>query len=424
MLFAITVPSPARAHEVVPAIVDLSQDGDTLTFQVSATLETMLAEIDLTAVSDTDDAPQANEYDRLRALPPGDIETAFTRAFSDIADGMTVMAGDQRLALRLNDVTADPVGDLDIPRDSTFTFSATLPDGAESVTVGWDRELGALVLRQQGVNEPYDAYLQGGETSDNIMLSGGNARSAAVTFFSYIPTGFDHIVPLGLDHILFVLGLFFLSTRLKPLLWQVSAFTLAHTITLALAALGYVTVPGSIVEPLIALSIAYVAIENLFSRGLSPWRPVIIFGFGLLHGLGFASVLAEFGLPQGQFVPALIGFNIGVEIGQLCVIAVAFLCVYKAQEYSVTATRSIPAVVGYLAAVVVVMALLIPVAAFAPGWTGDLMPVMATLAVLLGLCAVSVNIGRYDSYTDIVAQPASVLIAVVAIYWVIERVFL
>jgi hypothetical protein len=84
---------------------------------------------------------------------------------------------------------------------------------------------------------------------------------------------------------------------------------------------------GSIVEPLIAASIAFVAIENVLNDRLSRWRPFVIFGFGLLHGLGFASVLADFGLPEDQFIPALIGFNVGVELGQLAVIAMAFLAV-------------------------------------------------------------------------------------------------
>jgi hypothetical protein len=150
------------------------------------------------------------------------------------------------------------------------------------------------------------------------------------TFVAYIPVGFDHILPQGLDHILFVLGLFFLSTQMRALLWQVSAFTLAHTVTLALGAMGWVNIPGSIVEPLIAASIVYVAVENIFASGLSRWRPLVIFGFGLLHGLGFASVLGEFGLPEGQFIPALISFNIGVELGQLTVIAVAFAVLWLA----------------------------------------------------------------------------------------------
>jgi len=139
--------------------------------------------------------------------------------------------------------------------------------------------------------------------------------------------GFDHIIPKGLDHILFVVGLFLLTTAIGPLLWQISAFTLAHTITLALGMLGILNIPGNIVEPIIAASIVYVALENIIFPKMTAWRPVLVFAFGLLHGLGFAGVLSEFGMPQGQFLAGLIGFNIGVELGQLAVIAVCFLAV-------------------------------------------------------------------------------------------------
>ena len=111
---------------------------------------------------------------------------------------------------------------------------------------------------------------------------------------------FKHILPFGLDHILFVLGLFLLSTQIRSLLWQVSAFTLAHTITLGLSIYGVISLPSSIVEPLIALSIAYVGIENCLSSELKPWRVTLVFAFGLLHGMGFAGVLADIGMPEGE----------------------------------------------------------------------------------------------------------------------------
>lgn len=141
----------------------------------------------------------------------------------------------------------------------------------------------------------------------------------------FLHLGFEHIVPLGIDHILFVLGLFLLNTAWRPLLVQVTAFTAAHTLALGLSTYGVAGLPPSIVEPLIALSIAWVAFENVFTDEVKPWRPAVVFGFGLLHGLGFAGVLAQLGLPRGEFLTALLSFNAGVELGQLAVIAVAFL---------------------------------------------------------------------------------------------------
>jgi hydrogenase/urease accessory protein HupE len=143
----------------------------------------------------------------------------------------------------------------------------------------------------------------------------------------YLALGFTHIIPLGIDHILFVLGIFLLSSRVRPVLTQVTAFTIAHSITLGLTIYGVVSVPSRFVEPLIALSIAYVAIENLVTTELKPWRVGIVFGFGLLHGLGFAGVLRELGLPRSEFLTGLISFNAGVEIAQLCVISVAWMLI-------------------------------------------------------------------------------------------------
>jgi hydrogenase/urease accessory protein HupE len=143
----------------------------------------------------------------------------------------------------------------------------------------------------------------------------------------YLALGFTHIVPHGLDHMLFVLGIFLLSGRVRTVLWQVSAFTVAHSITLGLSIYGLISVPPAIVEPLIAVSIVYVAIENLVLTDLKPWRIALVFAFGLLHGMGFAGALTELGLPRSEFVTALLTFNVGVEAGQLAVIAAAFVLV-------------------------------------------------------------------------------------------------
>ena len=177
---------------------------------------------------------------------------------------------------------------------------------------------------------------------------------------SYIMLGYVHILPKGLDHILFILGLFLFSPKLRPLLWQVTMFTLAHTLTLGLAMSGVVSLPARIVEPLIAASIAYVGIENIRSRALQNSRLALVFAFGLLHGLGFASVLADFGMERGAFMTSLISFNVGVELGQLTILLACF------------------ALVGY--------------------W-----------------------FGQRSWYRKWVTVPASALITVIALYWMVER---
>jgi hypothetical protein len=148
-------------------------------------------------------------------------------------------------------------------------------------------------------------------------------RPVLETFGLYIKIGVQHILPGGLDHILFVLALFFSTRRLRPLLIQVSAFTIAHTVTLGLVASGVFAPPALIVEPLIAATIAFVAIENIIFKDMTRWRPFVVFAFGLIHGMGFAGFFGSLGLPDGQFWSALLGFNVGVEIGQLSVILLA-----------------------------------------------------------------------------------------------------
>jgi hypothetical protein len=140
----------------------------------------------------------------------------------------------------------------------------------------------------------------------------------------YLELGIRHIIPDGLDHILFVVGLCLLSTRFKAILWQATAFTVAHTITLALSMKNIIVAPPAIVEPIIALSIMFVAIENMLFSELKPWRIAVVFMFGLIHGLGFASALNEIGLPRNKFLTSILSFNIGVETGQVIVIAAIF----------------------------------------------------------------------------------------------------
>jgi hypothetical protein len=160
--------------------------------------------------------------------------------------------------------------------------------------------------------------------------------SPAEVSWVYLQLGFVHILPLGIDHILFVLGLFFLSPKLKPLLKQITCFTIAHTITLALAIYGVVSLPSFIVEPVIAASIIYIAAENLRRKELNNSRLVVVFLFGLIHGMGFAGALKELGLPKSRSLNALLTFNLGVELGQVTVVLLAFAAVglwFRSREW-------------------------------------------------------------------------------------------
>jgi hypothetical protein len=140
----------------------------------------------------------------------------------------------------------------------------------------------------------------------------------------YLQLGYQHILPQGFDHILFVLSLFLLSPKLKPVLWQATAFTVAHSVTLGLAMYHVINPPATIIEPLIALSIMYVALENIFSPRLKASRIGVVFLFGLVHGLGFAGALAQLGLPSNAYLLSLVMFNVGVELGQLTVILLVY----------------------------------------------------------------------------------------------------
>lgn len=143
----------------------------------------------------------------------------------------------------------------------------------------------------------------------------------------YVRLGVRHIIPLGTDHILFVTSLCLLSNHIKTIFWQATAFTIAHSVTLALSMKGILVAPGAVVEPIIALSILFVAIENILLNKLMPWRILIVFLFGLIHGLGFASALNEIGLPRNKFYTSIVSFNAGVEIGQILVIAGVFFLI-------------------------------------------------------------------------------------------------
>ena len=429
----------AQAHELNPSIVDVSVAEGEARMVLRTPLEVLLSGIDVDGLADTDEAAGSDRYDALRELSPDALEAEFRRFEAALLDGLVLSAGGEALPLEVESVTIPETGNTELARSSEIVLSG--PAEAGALSVGWGEGWGFLIVRQVGTDEgvePFTETISGGETTQAFAAEGGSALTGWQAFLSYISVGFDHIIPLGFDHILFVLGLFFLAPRVHALLWQVSAFTLAHTITLGLAAAGYTAgierwteaTLGiefiAIVEPLIALSIVYVAVENLFFSGLNRWRPLVVFGFGLLHGLGFASVLGSYGLPEGQFLPALLGFNIGVEIGQLTVIAVAFAVSIWALKASREDGMEAGVVAGYIGAgllLVLIMPLSGGMGAFVVTYLAPFFLALAILSLLCAVCVAASSVGT-AAYRQYVAIPSSLAIAAVGAFWVVERVFL
>ncbi|MBA3708694.1 MAG: HupE/UreJ family protein [Planctomycetes bacterium] len=253
--------------------------------------------------------------------------TDFQRLEPRIADwlvhgvGLTVKSGSLSLSYAGRADQAPSLGD-----PISLRLSGRLPAGVRrlsiTLTLFNDREGTWSVIDNVHLADRDDqtATVKPGEAVNFLLDPSTMGESRTGGFVSFVRLGFLHIVPEGVDHVLFVLGLFLLSPRLKPILTQVTAFTVAHSLTLGLVLAGIVTLPARVVEPLIAGSIAVVAIENVMTRELRSWRWMIVFAFGLVHGLGFAGALKDLHLPTAGIWKPLIGFNLGVELGQLTVI--------------------------------------------------------------------------------------------------------
>ncbi len=329
MLLIGLLPVDVAAHDftITESVVLLKSDG---TFLIDMTVD-----VDALALGVSPATPSAEVVQALAALSVGEFEVAHARAIDTIQRRVRVRFDDQRVIpdVVFPEIDSPLLERYEVPSlmGATARLTGRIPEGAKEFKFGASRSFQAVQLTLvDGTSVAIDRYLlePGADSPPWIIGAPGESQvDRRGVIGDYLVLGFEHIVPLGLDHILFVLGLFLLSARPRPLLWQISAFTVAHTLTLGLSMLGWISLPSRPVEVLIALSIAYVAIENLFTTELKPWRPALVFGFGLLHGLGFAGVLRELGLPEGEFVAGLISFNVGVEFGQLAVVAAAFLAV-------------------------------------------------------------------------------------------------
>jgi len=339
------VVSTAQAHTAMPTLVLVSfEEGrpGTVDVKIDVDLTLLLGSPERYYQLATD--PEEEQHEEVRRLVP------------QLLEALQLRIGEASLALSLQAFSAAKATrteflDSSTSKLSTFKFSGTLPAVPGPlqliVPIGADVTYPiAYTVQIPATHLSVTRWLDGGmhasepfQWADKVPVGSAAQNSHAAASFSpdslpwwrqlalYLRLGLQHIIPEGTDHILFVLGLFFLGISWAKLLSQTTVFTVAHATTLFLSTYGVFTLPSKYVEPAIAVSIAVIALENVFRPKLGPGRLAIVFGFGLVHGLGFASSLREIPFPKHDFLIALLGFNLGVDCGQLLVIAAAFLAV-------------------------------------------------------------------------------------------------
>ncbi|MEO2036293.1 MAG: HupE/UreJ family protein [Planctomycetaceae bacterium] len=286
----------------------------------------------------------ADTIQRVREMSDADLQSKIDAAIERLAGSVEIeidgraTSPAQVVFPTVDEIRADALATEPQPAPPVLV-RGELDGAARAFRVVFPPRLGKVMLMLESNGAPTNIqilrpgeqswpHLVDGELADNVS---GVPRWLQVTW-AYLRLGFEHILPKGSDHILFVLGLFLLNQKWRPLVAQITAFTVAHSVTLGLSMYDVVSLPSNIVEPIIALSIAYVAIENICTTELKPWRTGVVFLFGLLHGLGFAGVLREFGVPSEDSLLVLVSFNVGVELGQLTVIGLALLAVGWCRE--------------------------------------------------------------------------------------------
>jgi hydrogenase/urease accessory protein HupE len=323
------------ADVVKPALVEISVNTNgSYRVEVRASIEALLTGINA-RYKDTRESPSAQAYDDLRVLQSHELATAFKPFETEFTRQLELIFDGNNAPLKVSRVEIPEPGYTKVPRISVIYLEGSIERSTGTVTWYYPERFGDNAVRVRQVDEAKEKWhwsewqwLRKDEHSEPFSLTEVfTRRPLASVIADYVVLGFEHILPRGIDHILFILGIFLLSVHIRPLLWQVTMFTVAHTLTLGLTMTGFISLPSSIVEPLIALSIAYIGIENIFAHTLHKSRLVLVFCFGLLHGMGFASVLSDFGMPENAFITALVSFNVGVELGQITVIGLAFFSV-------------------------------------------------------------------------------------------------
>lgn len=333
ILLCALFPGLASAHQAGLSKGEYTLDAATLT------AELVFARRDILSLARTIDE------DGDGALSPVELQHARPTLARVVADRISVRAGEGPCPPTLDDAFLVEEDGLTL----RVVYRCPAPPRALRVRFDLLDELAyghRHIARAFAGAAPIERVLSGQTREFGLagIPAGQTARSTQKTnhsdgFLGFFRMGIEHIL-FGYDHLVFLFGLVLVGGRLRALLLVVTAFTLAHSITLGLAVLGVWAPSGQIVEPLIALSVAYVGVENQFVKDAEKrWR--ITFPFGLVHGFGFAGALGEIALPKAEIPSALVAFNLGVEAGQLAVLALVLPLVLAARRRAWFETKGV-----------------------------------------------------------------------------------
>ncbi|MGI9367871.1 MAG: HupE/UreJ family protein [Ruegeria sp.] len=341
------------AHELTPTIADFWVEDSNLVFEVRLNAEAFVARLDLDEVTDTESAPDKARYDALRLMASSELEPLVREFAVQWVDGLQVSAGGP-VDLSFEGARIPVVGNPDTPRTSKILLTGTLPEQAHSLRLIWPKGAGAVVLRQQGVDQPYTGYLIGGEASPSIPLGGGAGMGAWQSLETFAAKGFERILPGGPQQVFFVLAMLLMSPRLWPVFWQLIVFSVAFFLTLAAGVLEVIEFPKGLILQTVPATIVLMAVANILSRRLDIWRLLAVLLFGLVHGANVSFSLGQAGIPPDHLASALLGYGAGAEIAfvaiSLVVLALATLLSQGGHRFlsrNVTLASMIIALIGF-----------------------------------------------------------------------------
>jgi len=309
------------AHEIKPAIVEFNKVKNQINIVLKFNAEAFLANIDASDYKETINFSNSIKYSELRLLPREILKEKVFESRDQIINSIFIKTSKKQLNLKLVEINVLEEKNIEKVRFTKVYLKTEIKFIETPITFSAKKIFGPLIFKNfsnidKDTDKPQSQWLKPGNQTSNLRILQVKNNTTNFSILG-IWNGILQIILYGFDHILFILGLFFFSHKLKPLLIQVTTFTIAHSITLIFGGLGYITISPLIIEVIIAASIIWIGFENLFRKKMKVSRLGVIFTFGLIHGLGFASMFKPKGLEGTDYYLNLLSFNIGIELGLL-----------------------------------------------------------------------------------------------------------